>query len=126
MDIMLKRILELIGEVHGANKKLADFLGLAPNTVTEWKAGRAKSYTKYAPQIAEYYGVSLDWLSGLSDERGTKKGPANNDEANAIMREIYERPELKALFKTARNVKAEDIKMADEMLKRFAEGYRDD
>jgi len=110
MDIMLERTLELIGTKRGAIKALADYLGISGNNISDWKSGKNKSYRQYAPQIAEYYGVSLDWLSGLSDERGTKKGPANNDEANAIMREIYERPELKALFKTAKNVKAEDIK----------------
>jgi transcriptional regulator with XRE-family HTH domain len=69
MDIMLQRILLLLGDRHGSVKELADFLGVSGNTVTNWKSGLAKSYTKYAPQIAEYYGVSLDWLSGLTDEK---------------------------------------------------------
>lgn len=67
MDIMLQRIIHLIGPKHGATKELADAIGVSPNLVTDWKGGRAKSYTKYAPKIAEHYGVSLDWLSGLSD-----------------------------------------------------------
>jgi len=69
MDIMLRRILELLGDKHGAAKKLADYLGVAGNTITNWKHGASKSYPKYAPQIAEYFGVSLDWLSGLSDQK---------------------------------------------------------
>ena len=28
MDIMLKRILELIGDKHGSSKELADFIGV--------------------------------------------------------------------------------------------------
>lgn len=81
MDIMLQRILELIGEKHGAGQELVRALGLSKNTVTEWKSGRAKSYSKYAPQIADYFGVSLDWLSGLTDER-TKKTPSEDGAAN--------------------------------------------
>lgn len=73
MDIMLQRILELVGTKHGAGKELCDALGVKSNTVTEWKKGRMKSYTKYAPQIADYYGVSLDWLSGLTDDKLSKK-----------------------------------------------------
>lgn len=82
MDIMLQRILELVGSKHGAGKELCDALGVKSNTVTEWKKGRMKSYTKYAPQIADYYGVSLDWLSGLSDDQGIKKSASSEDEAN--------------------------------------------
>jgi transcriptional regulator with XRE-family HTH domain len=69
MDIMLERVSELIGPKHGATKELAEAIGVSANLITDWKSGLAKSYTKYAPQIAEYYGVSLDWLSGLTDEK---------------------------------------------------------
>jgi hypothetical protein len=69
MDIMLKRIFELVGNKRGEKKRLSDYLGFKnANTITDWKAGRIESYKKYAPQIAEFYGVSLDWLSGNSDQ----------------------------------------------------------
>lgn len=66
MDIMLERIFDLIGTRHGEIKRLADAIHVSPNTITDWKAGRVKSYPKYAPQIAEFYGVSLDWLCGTN------------------------------------------------------------
>lgn len=89
MDIMLQRILTLVGTKRGASKELCDALGVKPNSVTEWKKGRMKSYTKYAPQIAAYYGVSLDWLSGVSDEKGQKNSPTlEEDEASVLRREI--------------------------------------
>ena len=78
MDIMLQRILELVGTKHGSSQELVQALGLSKNTVTDWKAGRLKSYPKYAPQIAAYYGVSLEWLSGLTDEK-TKKTPSEDE-----------------------------------------------
>lgn len=77
MDIILNRILELIGERHGSIKELASVLNIAPNSITNWKNGHSKSYTKYLPQIAAYYDVSLDWLTGLSD---IKNPPAVSDE----------------------------------------------
>lgn len=77
MDIILSRILALVGKKHGAKKELCDAINIKPNTVTEWEKGRSKSYPKYAPQIAAYYGVSLDWLTGLSD---IKNPPAVSDE----------------------------------------------
>lgn len=52
-------------------KELTDYLGLSKNTFTEWKGGRNKSYMKYLPQIADFLGVSVDYL--LDD--GNKKSP---------------------------------------------------
>ena len=46
MDIMLKRMLELIGDKLGARKEMCDALGVKSNMVTEWEKGRNKSYPK--------------------------------------------------------------------------------
>lgn len=67
MGIIHDRIFELVGTRHGASKELAQALGISPNNITNWKAGRSDAYKKYLPQIAGYYGVSLDWLSGKTD-----------------------------------------------------------
>lgn len=79
---MLERVLQLANERHGSAIELCKALGVARNTVTEWKAGRSKSYTKYASQIAAYYGVSLDWLSGATDEKAQKNIPTPEGEEN--------------------------------------------
>ena len=88
MDIMYSRLMGLIGSKRGAAQELVQALGLSKNTVTEWRAGRSKSYTKYAPQIAAYYGVSLDWLSGATDEK-EKSSPTPESEEAKLRREIY-------------------------------------
>ncbi|NLH02069.1 MAG: hypothetical protein GX488_09280 [Clostridiales bacterium] len=75
MDIMLERVLSLIGDKRGAIKPLAEFLNISGNNISDWKSGKNKSYRQYAPKIAEYYGVSLDWLCGLSDEKTPKEKP---------------------------------------------------
>lgn len=80
MSVMLDRVLQLANERHGSAIELCKALGIARNTVTEWKSGRSKSYTKYAPQIAAYYGVSIDWLSGASDEKEQKNIPTPEGE----------------------------------------------
>ena len=75
MDIMLNRVLQLIGSKHGAQKELSDYIGIKSSVITDWKSGKNKSYRRYAPQIAAYYGVSLDWLSGATDEKEQKNIP---------------------------------------------------
>lgn len=90
MDVLYNRIFELIGEEHGSIKNLANAIGVSGNLISNWKAGVSKSYPKYAPQIADYFGVSLDWLSGLTDER-TKKTPSSDGVNNEKLARITTR-----------------------------------
>jgi len=76
MDVTLSRILSLIPRkangdyVHGAKKAFAERIGLkSTNLVTEWEAGRSKSYEGYVYQIAAKYGVTPEWLRGESEQR---------------------------------------------------------
>lgn len=62
MDQMLERIVTLIGPKRGASKELAEYLGIHPNVITNWKNGRNKSYTRYLPEIANYFDVTTDFL----------------------------------------------------------------
>lgn len=89
---MLKKIIDLIGTKRGAKKELADYLGISQNVFTSWFAQKSESYKKYAPKIAEYYGVSLDWLSGLTDEKEPKEKPAttNDDELSTLDKQFSE------------------------------------
>ena len=72
---MLIRLKELMGGRHGERTRLANHLGVTPNNVTEWTSGRSLGYRNYDVKIAEYYGVSLDWLKGITDERNIKNAP---------------------------------------------------
>lgn len=69
VDIVLQRILECIGNKHGEAKKLALYLGIHPNVITNWKNGTNKSYKKHINQIADYFGVSVSYLLGEKDEK---------------------------------------------------------
>lgn len=87
MDVILERIISLFPTnengkpIRGSSKKLADFLGLPHNIVSEWKSGKNKSYTRYLYEIAENYNVSVEWLKGESDEKSPppKDGELNPD-----------------------------------------------
>lgn len=60
-------ILNLMKLQNCDNQVLATALGLNRQVVTDWKAGRSKSYSKYLPQIADYFGVSVDYLLGKTN-----------------------------------------------------------
>lgn len=61
---VLTRILELLDEKHIQQKELSDYLGLSKCAMTGWKNGNNNSYRKHLPEIAEFFGVSVDYLLG--------------------------------------------------------------
>lgn len=83
MDIMLERILSLIPKkpdgkyVHGAKKEFCESIGAPVNIVSEWEAGKTKSYRNYLYAISNIYNVSVEWIKGETDEKNAKKLPAD-------------------------------------------------
>jgi len=43
--------------------ELCNYLGISKNRYTDWKSGRIASYVKYLPQIADFFGVTIDYLT---------------------------------------------------------------
>ena len=62
MEKTLSNILSLIGSKKGAQRRFTEALGLCPSVVGDWKSGKSKSYARRLPQIAEYFGISVDAL----------------------------------------------------------------
>ena len=74
MDIMLERILSLVPKKgngkfqHGALKEFAQSIGLKNgNLVSDWIAGRSRSYQQKLYEIAAVYHVSVEWLKGETE-----------------------------------------------------------
>ena len=61
---VLTRILALLDANNLQQKELSDYLGLSKNTITGWKNGNNNSYMKHLPKIAEFFGISVDYLLG--------------------------------------------------------------
>lgn len=67
-------------EDHGCdNLQLASALGLNRQLITDWKAKRSKSYTKYLPQIADFFGVTVDYLLGNEEKKPTPATISTSD-----------------------------------------------
>lgn len=69
----LNKIIEIMKQKNLKQKDLTDFLGVGKGAFTEWKSGKTNSYLKYIPQIAEFLGVSSDYLLGIENEKQTIK-----------------------------------------------------
>ena len=92
MDIMLERILSLVPKKengkfqHGALKEFAQSIGLKNgNLISDWIAGRSKSYQQKIYEIAAVYHVSVSWLKGETDEKSpsTPEGEGQISEEDA-------------------------------------------
>ena len=88
---MLNRIIYLMDINKCDNQMLASALGLNRQLITDWKAGRSKSYRKYIHQIANYFNVTVDYLLGKEDTIPTDTtGFAVEDMLNFRRIPVYE------------------------------------
>jgi transcriptional regulator with XRE-family HTH domain len=93
--------------------KVAKETGIATATLTDWKKGRSTPKQDKLQKIADYFGVSIDYLMGGKER---DKDYYLNDETKKIAQEIFENRELKMLFDAGRNASAEDLKMVHDLL----------
>ena len=110
MDTVSK-IVSLMARSKCDNLTLATALKLNRQVITDWKAGRSKSYRKYLPQIAEFFKVPLDYLANEDSELTPVKP------ATATASTVSELGEDYVVFH--RNGKSKIIKLNSEQLKMF-------
>lgn len=97
------------------NVKVADVAretGLSKTLFSDWKKGKSSPKIDKLKLIADYFGVSLDYLAYGE----TPKGYYENDETAKIAQDIFENRELKALFDLASDSTPEDIETAYSVL----------
>lgn len=85
VDIYKERIKPLFDKTGLMNKDLEAEIGIPEKKISDWNAGRLKSYDKYIPQIASYFRVSTDYLLGNTDDPspvGQKESPPQSGEPN--------------------------------------------
>lgn len=107
---ILNKISDLLKEKGKTQKDLTDYLGLTKNTFTNWKGGNNTSYKKYLPEIAEFLGVSVDYLLGKSDTIVKQSVFSFEGEGSSEQTlNIKELNQLSKLLDAARGLPAEQI-----------------
>ncbi|AUB53022.1 helix-turn-helix domain-containing protein [Enterococcus mundtii] len=66
-----ERIKELAKKRDLSIKELSSRVGFGPSTIYKWKTQEPKS--EYLKKVADYLGVSTDYLLGRDDETNTNK-----------------------------------------------------
>ena len=75
----LDKIIDLLDKQNKKQVELCAYIGVKKNAFTNWKAGINHSYKKHIDKIAEFFGVSADYLLGI-EEQATKKPLPENEE----------------------------------------------
>lgn len=101
--------------------------GISQSTISTWKKKRNLISGEIAKEIADYFGVTVDYLMTGEEKDGDRY--YLNDETAQVAQEIFENKELRALFDVQKNMDPEDLKALHQMalaLKRKERGNSDD
>lgn len=129
----LDKIQALLKEQKKTQKDLMDYLGLEKSTFTTWKSPKSKnkSYKKYIKEIAEFLGVSTDYLLGTEQDDSVKAYDEHgeplfiDDEAREIVDSLRTRPEMKILFSASKKATKEDIMKTVKIIEALRNGEND-
>lgn len=91
--------------------------GIPQSTFSDWKKGKSSPKQDKLTKIAECLGVKAEYLINGAGAFGYYF----DEETLEIAQEIFENPEMRTLFDTARGSRPDDIRMVTGVLKRFKE-----
>lgn len=116
---IFKKLCEQNGVTHADVSKAT---GVAKATLSEWKKGTYTPKTDKLQKIAEYFGVTIEYLmTGQHPEQTSESGKKYyfDDTTAAAAQELFEEPGLRLLFDAARGSDPEALKLAADMLRRM-------
>ena len=101
-------IFEQLLQMKGVSTyRVAKETGINQQTFSKWKNGISTPKTDKLQKIADYFGVSIDYLSG-NDTKTTDE----DIELQNYLEELRKRPEMKMLFSLTKNASKEDVEKA--------------
>jgi transcriptional regulator with XRE-family HTH domain len=90
----------LIREKGIEQKEFCNAIGVLPQVFSDWKSGRNKSFHKHLSKIADYFGVSVDYLLGTE----AQKNPAISKDG-----EINENPKIIKLHELMKTLSPDEL-----------------
>ena len=70
---VIDKIFEILKEKNLTAKNMADSIGISNGNISDWKSGKSKPSITVLPKIADYLGVSTDYLLGRTDNPEVNK-----------------------------------------------------
>ena len=85
MDYTAQKIKELVSQRRGAQKDLAEYLGVNTQKISSWTHGVVKSYQKYLPQIAAFFGIPVSELFSPAEDEDAQESPEISQEQSTFI-----------------------------------------
>lgn len=79
MDIFEDRIQPLLESSGMTDRAVEDAIGLPRGIIYKWRTKKNKNFRFYIVDIAKFFNVSVEWLSGETDKK-EKPTPENGSE----------------------------------------------
>ncbi len=87
--------------------------GITKSTFSDWKSGRSQPKNEKLQKIADYFGVTVDYL--MTGEE--KQGYYLNSDTAKLAQEMFEDEDMRSLFDMKRNMPPERFKAHMEFMK---------
>ena len=121
MEGICERIEALLRERGISGSRMSADLGLSRSFMTELRKGRAKGVSaEYAARIAEYLGVSTDYLLGNTDR--PEPQTEGDAELAEYLEELRSRPEKRMLFSVTKYATKSQIEAIVRMIEEMQQG----
>ena len=104
-----ERIFELIDEKGLTAYRVSKDTGISQASLADWRKGRSKPKIDKLQKLSEYFGVSIMYLTGETDERIDAQAPP-------MQQYLRTRPNARILFSAAKDISKEDMEKAVEYI----------
>lgn len=111
-QIMYKEFEQLLQNRGLSSYKVAKDTGVSQTALSNWRSGKSLPTTKTLQKLADYFGVTIDYLTGTEPQEEYYL----NRKTAAIAQDIFDNRELRLLYDAARDAQPEDIQTAYDML----------
>ena len=106
---------QLLQKFNVSTYQVSKATGISQSTLSNWKSRRNLISGKNAQLIADYFGVSVDYLMTGKEKEGGETYYLN-EETTKMAQDIFENKELRLLFDAARDASPEDLETVHSML----------
>lgn len=89
---------------------------IGKSTFSDWKSGRSVPKSDKLQKIAEFLGISFEWLS-TGEEKNDSQEYYLNEETAKLAQEMYEDEDMRSLYHMKRNMPPERFKAHMEFMK---------
>lgn len=125
IEIFSKKLRELLDENKMTQSELAEMLNVSESTVGKWILKKSMPRMGIIEKISSIFQCPKTFLLENDEQRRTYY---LNPEAAQMAQELYDNPGMRILFDAAKDVSAEDLKVAADLIARMKkkEEYEED